>query len=1539
MSSQRMFIERLRRERFGIGQSGPNPLALMLQETIRLLSAELYQKDIHFLSELLQNAEDNTYHSSMEPSIEIYLTKTDVTGTGAAATLLLLNNEVGFSEKNIESLCGAGQSTKKGKKSQGYIGEKGIGFKSVFLVTKQPYIISNGFRIRFDEEPHNEAKLGYIVPEWVDRPTDAVLQKVCSKAKLPATVIILPLRQEKISEVAKQLTQIPAETLLFLSKIRMLSIYDQQSRPPTELALSRSVEMTTSKNGSVETSTTFLTASNGRNGTQHSNYYMFKQTLKVPQEAKVEKRKDVDSWTITLAFPVDDRISSSCSIGDIFSFLPSDIHSGLPFLINSDFLLVSSRETLLFDSPWNQGIFRCVPEVFYNAFELLLNTTAFGLQSIPSVARMAMYKYVPVNACRNSYLEKVRNDILSKLKDNNVILCASDVGRAPPSGQLCKPALARKVAPSFRELLRAAPKCPRFLRGSPWFLRRSSSYIVDSTLQENYGSVLRLLGVPDMSNDEYHQSLDSEDWMRSLPDDAYVKLLVFLSSKSSTLRSLKFLKYRGSDGRLQLASMDDLARNDGRSMYWDSGHRATAWLAGWTEVFQRWLTFNFVPSACAAKIRQHSVLENWLERAPFSVSELTACSLARQVLGAVTANSSNAKLAVLAMHFLFDLYRNDRSSYTSISNEKRNLPIVENDGAVSPYGASYVSTRPLLLPAACGAKWPLLLPSAAWRRGVRKLSQEYMVSATVDLSDSDVRTEFVNFLKEQFLATDIPAFDPVNEALPPHYVGNVAASSLLLKWIKSRHCNAPAFTSSIKTTKWLKTSHGYCCPTVAFLPVPELLKVLKVEDVPFVDKDWMPLEEYKNEFRSLGVACEPGMGYATVLRCLGNMQKLPARQVDTAKVVRFYQYLSRCAEQELWRDVDTIWVPQSEGRAATWKKKEECVIHDVEGLFGEIGVVPLDSCYERVMQDILQKRFDVCEKPSIIKFCELWQSWSSKGKDVEVQRAYTVWRELVEAKLVSSRPTSTPYLKVFRASSCVPSIPACEKNAATVKLLPPAKTVMVDQLELEHLFGNTNPRPWVAWYPTSQEINTQELYKVYSWLGVKTISECAESETDTSCMSLSLGRKLVWDKGYIHLGLFRAILGYLALSLSVKERQTIVQELLRLKEMELETSLKVHWTLRAGDTTRHAVSERMLYWNRERQELAYVDEGQRKKRNTEFGTEFARIIAEGLLFHHRDLIPGMERHLSMLAFSKFDVMEVDNMLIKHNMRLYSEDETFLKTGVIVDPSKADAEKNLHGGEAVAEMEPFVLPDVPETEEDQLERDSRISEPPADSRSTTIAVAPSSYSPAFVAATPLDNRKYLLEQAFQVLSSLDVIKDEAWTMELPDEVFNSEKISAWRETYLPTVRRLLDYPPEEGYLKPGMRTGISLDKMLTAAFLDAGNFPGVKGSSHHHLSVVGAACLNLCLAMELVKLDDNHHGGVNGAYKLTNTSLLAACFHACGLDESVLRSSNSAAVSDLVAASVARALLAVGFCAYDDGLGEVRRIYQEVFLAALGDALG
>lgn len=61
----------------------------------------------------------------MDPSLEFVITTRDITATGAPATLLIFNNEKGFHGKNIEALCNVGNSTKKGNRKRGYIGEKG----------------------------------------------------------------------------------------------------------------------------------------------------------------------------------------------------------------------------------------------------------------------------------------------------------------------------------------------------------------------------------------------------------------------------------------------------------------------------------------------------------------------------------------------------------------------------------------------------------------------------------------------------------------------------------------------------------------------------------------------------------------------------------------------------------------------------------------------------------------------------------------------------------------------------------------------------------------------------------------------------------------------------------------------------------------------------------------------------------------------------------------------------------------------------------------------------------------------------------------------------------------------------------------------------------------------------------------------------------------------------------------------------------------------------------------------------------------------
>lgn len=72
----------------------------------------------------VQNADDNIYPENVEPTLIFILQETGI---------IVLNNERGFSSKNIRALCDVGNSTKKGS-GTGYIGQKGIGFKSVFRV-------------------------------------------------------------------------------------------------------------------------------------------------------------------------------------------------------------------------------------------------------------------------------------------------------------------------------------------------------------------------------------------------------------------------------------------------------------------------------------------------------------------------------------------------------------------------------------------------------------------------------------------------------------------------------------------------------------------------------------------------------------------------------------------------------------------------------------------------------------------------------------------------------------------------------------------------------------------------------------------------------------------------------------------------------------------------------------------------------------------------------------------------------------------------------------------------------------------------------------------------------------------------------------------------------------------------------------------------------------------------------------------------------------------------------------------------------------
>lgn len=121
------------------------------------MSSQLYERSTHFLLEVIQNADDNTYD-----------THTPTVSFSYAPGILQIDcNETGFTAEDVEAICAISQSTKANKKADGdFIGEKGIGFKSVFKAADVVWISSRQYTFKFDKTMF----LGMVTPIWADFP-------------------------------------------------------------------------------------------------------------------------------------------------------------------------------------------------------------------------------------------------------------------------------------------------------------------------------------------------------------------------------------------------------------------------------------------------------------------------------------------------------------------------------------------------------------------------------------------------------------------------------------------------------------------------------------------------------------------------------------------------------------------------------------------------------------------------------------------------------------------------------------------------------------------------------------------------------------------------------------------------------------------------------------------------------------------------------------------------------------------------------------------------------------------------------------------------------------------------------------------------------------------------------------------------------------------------------------------------------------------------------------------------------------------------
>ena len=261
--------------------------------SIRTLADDLYNKHTHFIFELIQNAEDNTYDTQniYLPYISFRLTKTDPTDShGADGALIIQNNEVGFNRDNVDAICEVGATTKD--KRQGYIGEKGIGFKSVFRVTQNPHIFSNGYHFCLPEHDA-ETSLGYIVPQWVHTVPEGL--------DLSKTHIILPLTKKMdfgYDAIEKMLQDIEPEVILFLSTLQEIQIKTDTGDDFTILK---------DDSNMPEVQIVVEGMKQGTHFSHSDDFLVCTESYDKPANIHHDKRVGIENRDVTIGFPLDEN--------------------------------------------------------------------------------------------------------------------------------------------------------------------------------------------------------------------------------------------------------------------------------------------------------------------------------------------------------------------------------------------------------------------------------------------------------------------------------------------------------------------------------------------------------------------------------------------------------------------------------------------------------------------------------------------------------------------------------------------------------------------------------------------------------------------------------------------------------------------------------------------------------------------------------------------------------------------------------------------------------------------------------------------------------------------------------------------------------------------------------------------------------------------------------------------------------------------------------------------------------------------------------
>lgn len=218
-------------------------------------------------------------------------------------------NEDGFTDKHVTAVCNVAQSTKAGEKARGYIGEKGIGFKSVFRVFKKAHIQSGPFAFSFSYNPSGGEGAG------LDLVTPILEQHTNLPAKVKTRISLSLPYGSKFEDMRKDLDEVPDTMLLFLNRIRQLEIHVVAPDQTTS-----SVVYTRRQHSGSTAVIEQVTTEGGTTRALTRKYLLERRNAtNLPEH---ETREGIHTAEVLLAFPVDINDQPLFELQHVYAFLP-----------------------------------------------------------------------------------------------------------------------------------------------------------------------------------------------------------------------------------------------------------------------------------------------------------------------------------------------------------------------------------------------------------------------------------------------------------------------------------------------------------------------------------------------------------------------------------------------------------------------------------------------------------------------------------------------------------------------------------------------------------------------------------------------------------------------------------------------------------------------------------------------------------------------------------------------------------------------------------------------------------------------------------------------------------------------------------------------------------------------------------------------------------------------------------------------------------------------------------------------------------------